>query len=165
MLIEAIQATHSLGIKYLWVDCLCILQDDLHEWHREAATMGSIYGNAFVTIMATWCGNGDTNLFSRKHTEKHEICQLSGQPLFLRQTLGHPAKVPTTGDNTEDPDLVLSKALLSRGWVYQERHMSNRIIHFTEEELFWECREASWCVNVVLAKLPGRKEDVISHAL
>jgi hypothetical protein len=49
---DAVIATRRLGIKYLWVDSVCILQDDGEDWARESAKMGHIYSNAFVTIGA-----------------------------------------------------------------------------------------------------------------
>ena len=51
---DAITITRDLGIQFLWVDALCIVQDSLdgEDWQRESAKMGSIYGNAYVTIAA-----------------------------------------------------------------------------------------------------------------
>ena len=45
--------TRQLGIRYLWIDCLCIVQDDPKDWEREAATMGEVYRNAYLTISAS----------------------------------------------------------------------------------------------------------------
>ncbi|KAL2129305.1 hypothetical protein VTI74DRAFT_7951 [Chaetomium olivicolor] len=50
---DAIEITLKLGIRYLWIDCLCIIQDDLADWEVEAAKMASIYRNAHVTISAS----------------------------------------------------------------------------------------------------------------
>lgn len=50
---DAIKITRKLGIKYLWIDCLCIIQDDPDDWEAEAANMPYIYKNAYVTISAS----------------------------------------------------------------------------------------------------------------
>ncbi|KAK0710292.1 heterokaryon incompatibility protein-domain-containing protein, partial [Lasiosphaeria miniovina] len=49
---DAIKITRRLGLKYLWIDCLCIVQDDLADWDVEAANMAYIYRNAYVTVAA-----------------------------------------------------------------------------------------------------------------
>jgi hypothetical protein len=55
MLVSAIYVVRQLGVAYLWIDCLCIVQDDEQDWHREAMSMGDVYGNAYVTLFATRC--------------------------------------------------------------------------------------------------------------
>ena len=49
---DAISITRLLGINYLWIDFLCIIQHDTADWAREAARMGSVYANAYLTIAA-----------------------------------------------------------------------------------------------------------------
>ncbi|KAB5542496.1 heterokaryon incompatibility protein-domain-containing protein, partial [Coniochaeta sp. 2T2.1] len=56
---DAIQVTKFLGIQYLWVDALCIIQDDKIDWARESAAMAGIYGNAYVTIAAASASSAD----------------------------------------------------------------------------------------------------------
>lgn len=41
-----------LGVRYLWVDALCIIQGDLQDWEKESTTMGNIFRNAYLTIGA-----------------------------------------------------------------------------------------------------------------
>jgi hypothetical protein len=58
---DAIFLTRYLGIRYLWVDCLCIVQDDNADWEREASRMADVYSNAYLTLRATrasHCGEG-----------------------------------------------------------------------------------------------------------
>ena len=49
---DAIVTTWKLGIQYLWIDSLCIIQDSKDDWEAESAKMGSVYRNAYVTIVA-----------------------------------------------------------------------------------------------------------------
>jgi len=44
--------SYRLGVKYIWIDALCILQDDKLDWEHEASMMASVYANAFVTVAA-----------------------------------------------------------------------------------------------------------------
>ncbi len=50
---DAITWTRQLGLQYLWIDSLCILQDSLSDWEVELSTMADIYRDATVTIAAT----------------------------------------------------------------------------------------------------------------
>ncbi|PQE26592.1 hypothetical protein CJF30_00001352 [Rutstroemia sp. NJR-2017a BBW] len=63
---DAISITQRLGIRYLWIDSLCIIQDSLSDWEAESARMGDVYTNSFLTIAATHStnshGQGNTNL-------------------------------------------------------------------------------------------------------
>lgn len=47
---DAISTTRRLGLQYLWIDSLCILQDSHEDWERESVLMGDVYGNADITI-------------------------------------------------------------------------------------------------------------------
>ena len=49
---DAITLARKLGVRCLWIDSLCILQDSKEGWARESATMSSIYANALLTITA-----------------------------------------------------------------------------------------------------------------
>ena len=51
-IIDAILVTHEIGLDYLWVDSLCIIQDDDHDKTRELARMRLIYRNAYITLCA-----------------------------------------------------------------------------------------------------------------
>lgn len=60
---EAITFTRSLGLQYLWIDSLCIVQDDISDWNKEAANMAAIYQNSFITLAATDAANSREGLF------------------------------------------------------------------------------------------------------
>jgi len=58
---DAVMVVRYLGIRYVWIDCLCILQDSKADWEREAARMADIYSNAYLTLAASrakHCGEG-----------------------------------------------------------------------------------------------------------
>lgn len=50
--VDAIVVTQRLGIRYLWIDSICILQDSEEDWNLESSRMRDIYQNAFLTISA-----------------------------------------------------------------------------------------------------------------
>ncbi|KAF2501505.1 HET-domain-containing protein, partial [Lophium mytilinum] len=49
---DAIQVTAFLGYRFLWIDSICIIQEDQEDWERQSAKMGSIYQNSLLTIAA-----------------------------------------------------------------------------------------------------------------
>jgi hypothetical protein len=68
---DAIQITRRLGIKYLWVDCLCIIQDDPRDWEKEAQRMGQIYQHAYLTISAAGCKDSYSGCFPTRQKDAY----------------------------------------------------------------------------------------------
>ncbi|CAE7014457.1 hypothetical protein HRS9139_02375 [Pyrenophora teres f. teres] len=126
------QMCQYLGIPYIWIDALCILQDSKEDWEEAAATMANIYENSYVTIAATFARNSNEGLFSNR------------DPAALAKRLKlHPylhvmeAPVPFP-HNLSEQNLDLWP-LLARAWVYQERMFSPRTIHFGKYQVYWRC--------------------------
>ena len=129
---EAISFAFQLGYRYLWIDSLCILQDSAEDWRHEGSRMSQIYSGAHLTIAATASSDGSGGCFRQ--------CE---RPLTY---FSYPA--PNGSDlqmavrcGIEDSSwLNNGLPLLKRAWVFQERLLSQRVIHFLEKELLWECR-------------------------
>lgn len=68
---DAITATRVLGIRYIWIDALCILQDSIEDWEIEAPRMGQIYMNAEVVIAATGSDNVTAGIFKTRPRPQH----------------------------------------------------------------------------------------------
>ncbi|KAM6516334.1 hypothetical protein FALCPG4_014517 [Fusarium falciforme] len=132
---EAIRVTRALQISYLWIDSLCIVQDDLEDWGREAGRMGQVFSNAYCTIAATSAAASDEGFLTRR----------VGSPFFA--TIKTPSGgVLRVSEFMEDyhQDLELAP-LNTRGWVLQERALSRRTLHFTKTQVYWECGEGVHC--------------------
>ncbi|KAF7943106.1 hypothetical protein EAE96_011049 [Botrytis aclada] len=127
---DAITITRRLGLQYLWIDSLCIVQNSLQDWQQESAKMGKIYSHAYCTIAAAVAANCEGGLFAL-HSELPLLPQAPDQP-------GIHFKTPYPGwDN-----LYNKSTLIQRSWTLQERELSPRILHFTKHTLLFECREA-----------------------
>lgn len=137
---DAIAVTSRLGLRFIWIDCYCIIQDSLEDWKAEAAKMASIYENAFFTISATF-SEGGCSMFSTipRESKAFQITKIRGEPVYIREEFPHPCFVDSKRGGR------LCGPLLTRAWVFQERLLSNRFIHFIRGEIFWECREKTWC--------------------
>lgn len=145
---DAMIAAWRLGLHYIWIDSYCIVQDDEADWHREAASMGDIYENAFITLSATSATDGG-RLFSKPDPlyRGYPITELEGVPVLIRRCIYHPRVTDDSAAGYEHLALPkdATESTLSRGWVFQERVLSRRFVHFLKDELFWECRESTWC--------------------
>ena len=128
---DAIDITRSIGLRWLWIDSLCIIQDSKDDWKKEAAIMGDVYRNAFVTIAALGASHNDEGLFAVRDPLIYIPCRLfqaaSGEIIYADQ------------DRTLCPGLG-TWPLYTRGWVMQERLLSPRTLKFGPY-LSWECRE------------------------
>jgi len=68
---DAINITKCLGIKYLWIDCLCIIQDDASDWEREASKMSQVYSNAYLTISASGSTDSYSGCFPKRAEQSY----------------------------------------------------------------------------------------------
>lgn len=65
---DAIAITRKLGIRYLWIDSLCIIQDDLQDWKQESGEMAGIYSSSYLALAATHAASGKQGCFSTRWT-------------------------------------------------------------------------------------------------
>jgi hypothetical protein len=138
---DAIEIANQLGVSYLWIDRLCIIQDDSEDWRREAAAMGKVYKNSLLTINAA-VGDGD-----------NVGCFLRRDPARVALI---PTKVPSSKSRSSSPAWAVIRADFwrfnvdwaptnQRGWVLQERILSPRVVYFSTEQVLWECRQLRAC--------------------
>lgn len=145
VLSDAITACHALGLRYLWIDSLCIQQDGgSADWEEQSQEMSHIFGNSWLTICAP-ASNSCLEGFL-DHIDRHSgaiqieyVTKRSGRPqgsFFLRLftingKLG-PYRDDRAGKLAPLPvvrDLEYSK-WNTRGWVFQERNLSPRLLYF-----------------------------------
>ena len=138
---DAIHITRSLGIRYIWIDALCIVQDDRTDLESEIQKMEDVFTFAYVSLSAT-CATGNSDGFLKRTRERQ--C--------------HPFDFPSDGQSQNRVWLcdpidnfkrdVEQSALSKRGWVFQERALSRRIIHFTDTQVYWECGVSILCESL-----------------
>ena len=132
---DAIMIAKQIGVSYLWIDSLCICQDDSDDWRMESERMADVYGGSFCNIAATSAHNASEGCLLQK--DRH---------------LAGPCNVTTSNG---DEYFVLLKnfwlrematqPLLQRGWVVQERILAPRTLHFSRHQIFWECTQVVAC--------------------
>ncbi|KAK4452692.1 heterokaryon incompatibility protein [Podospora aff. communis PSN243] len=141
---DAVHVTRAVGMKYVWIDSLCIVQDDADDWARESAKMGFIYANSYLTVAAAASPDSTGGCFHHNQGDKPAL-----QPARIKCTtpdgLGHVFLRPRLGDF-----LTLHQSPLhTRAWVKQERILSPRTIHYDTDQMLWECRESRACESGV----------------
>ncbi|CAN9093796.1 unnamed protein product [Alternaria alternata] len=136
---DAIQITRKLGLEYIWIDRVCIIQDDKEDWANEASLMADIYASAYVVLSATAtedCENGFLGGRSKPLIIQYAQCGQETQEVCARQIESHDC-----GSTMPKTDYTLYK----RGWCMQERFLARRIIHFLPDEILFECQAGREC--------------------
>ncbi|KAF1956882.1 HET-domain-containing protein, partial [Byssothecium circinans] len=151
---DAIHVTRKFQVRYLWIDSLCIFQDNIEDWSTEARNMQKVYSGAICTIAATAATNHGEGLFFARKPEfiRPRWINTTWSPKAISKDGNHDSKLryPPAGMYLfENTDLwvegVEETPLNMRAWVAQERHLSTRIMHFGAFQLFWECRKIKAC--------------------
>lgn len=129
---DAIVLTKGIGLRYLWIDSLCIIQDDINDWKNEAAKMADVYRNAYCTIAAAGSKDDEEGIFIKR--SEQDVC-------VLRYNAANTYIAATYAEDDVAAMLELHKSPLSnRAWTLQERLLSQRTIHFTTSRVIWECQ-------------------------
>lgn len=129
---DAIKIAQRLGLDYLWIDSLCIIQNSEDDWQKESALMSSVYGGSTITIAASSARDSSQGCFLKP-------------PIFSG---GLRARITDCGRrrvqdfrSQEVYNLSTFETHLgSRAWALQEKMLSPRTIHFSDRGAFWECR-------------------------
>ncbi|KAK5654255.1 hypothetical protein OQA88_7430 [Cercophora sp. LCS_1] len=130
---DAVAVMQSLGMTYLWIDALCILQDDADDKLNEIANMAGVYERAHITVSAARSAAVGEGFLQPRHVAEEKLFQLP----YVRKdgTVGSVVLVfgwPTTSI-TEPIDL--------RGWTYQESALARRTLEYGTHQLRWRCRQ------------------------
>ncbi|KAK1827455.1 heterokaryon incompatibility protein-domain-containing protein [Podospora conica] len=128
---ETIFLAHAIGIRYIWIDALCIIQGDIADWERESKMMARVYGNAVLTVIAgRSAGTKDGFIANDLAGHGPPPCQLpvNGPGPVSSSTL----TVGLCRNETVGP-------VTGRGWCFQEGKLSRRAVVFGEQQLIFRC--------------------------
>ncbi|KAK7183022.1 heterokaryon incompatibility protein [Paraphaeosphaeria sporulosa] len=152
---EALVVARQLGVQYIWIDRLCIIQGDKEDWVQESASMCSVYANALLTLAALHSPECDAGLYTysgthafQKATAISEIELLSGRKGTVVASRDYSDTWDLFfihGPPATDADPRPSEYLESRLWTLQEIALSRRVLWFARGELGWSCKEGTAC--------------------
>ncbi|KAI9458224.1 heterokaryon incompatibility protein-domain-containing protein [Boletus coccyginus] len=130
---DAITVTRGLGLRYLWIDAFCIIQDDDLDKRKEIARMGEIYQFSYCTIIAE-CSERASDGFLHKRTEPPD-CPQYRLPYIVPDGVGT-MLLRSQDAYHYDP---LEEPLNARGWTLQERLLPPRQLIYSAHRLRWKC--------------------------
>ena len=138
---DAVSITRRLGIRHLWIDSLCIIQDSAEDWEFEAARMGNVYRYGLLNVAADTAPSCNGGIMSSRKdylssikipliSEKHNMTSY----MFARSG---------RWDGFRDDIMGSDSMLNSRAWVLQESLLSPRTLHYGKRQMVWECLNCS----------------------
>ncbi|TVY68859.1 hypothetical protein LSUE1_G007031 [Lachnellula suecica] len=138
---DAINTTRRLGQQYLWIDRLCIVQDDVEEMNKELQVMAEIYRMAYITISASSAKSSADGFLQTREVASaltartqivlpyrcpdgtHGLVGMNGRGDFFRWSMG-----------------LDTKAVDARAWTFQEQHISTRFVGLCSNAVTWTCK-------------------------
>lgn len=135
---DAISVAGRMGVQYLWIDSLCIIQDSPTDKDDEISAMDHIYQNAEFTLCAASakaCTEGflqrrvfsGPNMPEEDHSTLEFPCPNGAQGTILVKDIEYHA--------------VTDEPLYKRGWTLQEQMLSSRVLVYDSWQVWWECLE------------------------
>jgi hypothetical protein len=136
---DALEITRKLDLKYIWIDSLCIIQDDERDWQIESGRMSAVYGGSYINIAASSARHANEGLFLRSQSTVDGFrAKITGIGVVQFERSGNYRQI------------VASSHLATRAWTFQERILSPRTIHLGYRGALWEC-----AIQVATESLPG----------
>lgn len=146
---DAIVATKMLGLRYLWVDRICIVQDDENNKLHQISAMDSIYATSHVTLVAVLGRDAMSGLPGVRVDRRKVKYSVHWNGLTVAFPYWPDAGgLGATSRRTSLCKLKywrwymfdLDSKWYNRGWTYQEAVVSERLLFFTEEGAFLEVK-------------------------
>lgn len=149
---DAVAVTRAAGLRYLWIDALCILQNDKEDWETESGRMAAVYQNAHFVLgadMSTDSHGGFLDAeecgYKRRETPVATF-GAENSTIYARHQYGlHYNPCPMFVGIRTPASAEVRNPLRDRAWALQEQFLASRMVHFTEREMIWDCRSALWC--------------------
>ncbi|KAI0131961.1 heterokaryon incompatibility protein-domain-containing protein [Xylariales sp. AK1849] len=165
---DAIHITRSLGLDYIWIDSLCIIQDDREDWKREAGKMADVYSNSHLSIMNPRGSKPSSGCFTDRYLNwKTDFSAPFDEPLkttgiangkefeiFARRAIQH--HQPRSRQNWVE--WLPMEHMFSRAWIFQEYILAPRLVFFGLSELVFVSKNGQdcECEGFDPARFPGK---------
>lgn len=133
---HAISITRSIGVRYLWVDALCILQGSEDEartdWQTESSRMAAVYGNAYVTIIAADSTSSDSGILRKRSIIPEPRASHDG---FIKRRIYSAFRTTNLLETASSTPNIWA----TRAWTLQEMVLSRRALFYTDQKKYWKC--------------------------
>ncbi|KAL7951609.1 heterokaryon incompatibility domain-containing protein [Trichoderma barbatum] len=144
---DTVRVARALGIKYIWIDALCIIQGDVADWEKESQAMTEIFRNSIVTIIplrTTSCNDGflerNPNIKVHYHSAEWNV---SGSFLLRHIPFSYENAESSIRDEPSFSDRPVSLEIQNsvwhtRGWTFQEDIFAMRKLYFGQLMMYWD---------------------------
>jgi hypothetical protein len=144
---DAITVSRKLGIQYIWIDALCIKQDDPDDFALESVRMHKVYGHAIVTL----------SICTSKSATESFLIPREAETLRLSKSFTFAGKHLALAGKTLE-DVRARSPLTTRAWTFQEELLSPRNLYWSDHGIFWSCCRVQWSENNS-KDMPPRSHD------
>ncbi|KAE9363904.1 HET-domain-containing protein [Stipitochalara longipes BDJ] len=131
--LDAVIIARHLGVRYVWIDSLCIMQENQDDWARESGRMNSVYSNAYLVIAANHATDSNGGCFHNRPARPKSKVNLPDLGEVWAQLLYPGDETAPSGTSFE------GEPLSGRGWALQERVLARRILHYNTRQILLEC--------------------------
>lgn len=143
---DAVRLTHSLGIRYIWIDAACIIQQDAADFESESNMMAEVYHHAILVISTAHARDVHCSLLPTRREPvvlQNEVQHLDDGPneILAYRPFDHR---PLTWQPPRSKKWS-TWPTLTRAWTLQERLLATRVVQFAPQELVWECTTQCSC--------------------
>ncbi|KAK5662109.1 hypothetical protein OQA88_8014 [Cercophora sp. LCS_1] len=142
---DAMRLVRDLGERYLWVDSVCIVQDDEVDKLQQLSVMADVYESADIVVVAAAGQDAEVGLPGLYGSRRRPQLQQA-------ETIGGVEFITTQPDIQE---VLRWSVWNSRGWTFQESILSNRALIFTEGLVYWSCQVETWREDLNSDSAPG----------
>ncbi|KAF2647024.1 HET-domain-containing protein [Lophiostoma macrostomum CBS 122681] len=138
---DAITIARGIGLAYIWIDALCIIQNSTDDWQHESAMMSAYYQGCKVMISAFSSSSASDRILQSRDLGPMTRVEIHGRYLGIRRLLENADSVASHLENNTYSirDKILRRPLSERAWTFQEYASAPRIIHFTRDQVIWQC--------------------------
>lgn len=148
---DAIRIAQALGVGYLWIDSLCIIQDSAADWRKESCRMSGVYGNSYLNVAASSAIDPSQGCFLKPQYMRDALLAdvtISGQQYAGEFSSPYSSYLAAVTDSH----------LMTRAWALQEKLLPTRTVHVGIRGALWECRS-----SIGIEGLPRLITDAVSH--
>ncbi|VUC25103.1 unnamed protein product [Clonostachys rosea] len=158
---DAIELTAELGVPYLWVDSVCIVQDDADSQKEQLQGMGAVYANAYLTIVASSSEDANAGI---PRVGSSPVSDTKKEPVQRVITIPENPLIRTQGRESLDQETLDSSSLKwnTRGWTLQEKVFSRRLLGLGHKAT-WTCFGGEWTEDVSLPSERFQAQPITSR--
>ena len=154
--LDAMKVSEAIGYRYVWIDAICIMQADEDDIAVQIENMRSIYSCAVLTIVSD-SPSAATGLPCLQDRSKP-----TSQMLYQDGQLQLATVLPNlhysmsyfqwrADDSINGPSGPrVTSPWESRGWTFQEKVLSKRLLIFGAYQMFFQCNLTTWSEDTIL---------------